>query len=433
MRDNVRSTASSCAARRRGWVAAVVLGLGLIIAGCQVVWIDPETGEVVSGSSSGDSGGRTPLTGDDAPFFLAPKDAELTFPVEMVTVPKGGVGPQYTFEIGKYEIKIRQFVEFLNAADLDGGATEIGANMWFDDNGGVYMRPDHGNSEEFLLCPTEPLDRSSNVQFRPEAPRGQRFGGRAELWDIPVTEVSWYGALKFCNWLTIREGLGLDQRCYAEGPNPEDWRPVVIPADEWQTRDLNDAEKTDLVLNYRGYRLPMDNVGPTNGSISAPENPFNEYYKAAAFDPNGPQTSRIGPGGETVSPLHWIYAVGRDEIDGTDANFFISGDIPETDALHFTSQTPGGYFNGVNALSDGQLTNDTNNTWGIYDMAGNVAEWLQDKSGSTGILRPVIGGTYIASVDQLAAASRKGQRPNENHTWLGFRVMRAPRNPILPE
>ena len=44
-----------------------------------------------------------------------------------------------------------------------------------------------------------------------------------------VLGVSWEGGMKYCNWLTLRDGLGLVQRRYREGTNRLDWAPVTCP------------------------------------------------------------------------------------------------------------------------------------------------------------------------------------------------------------
>src|SRR5262245_464101 len=61
----------------------------------------------------------------------------------MRSVPGGGQpgGPAYGFGMGQYEITNAQFCTFLNDAQLDGGATGRGSNMYFQDDGRVRTSP----------------------------------------------------------------------------------------------------------------------------------------------------------------------------------------------------------------------------------------------------------------------------------------------------
>jgi formylglycine-generating enzyme required for sulfatase activity len=57
----------------------------------------------------------------------------------------------------------------------------------------------------------------------------------------PMMEVSWYGAVAYCNWLSYREGLSKDQWCYLPNERGEYAEGMTIPAD---------------VHQRTGYRLP---------------------------------------------------------------------------------------------------------------------------------------------------------------------------------
>ena len=89
----------------------------------------------------------------------------------------------------------------------------------------------------------------------------------------PVVGVSWYGAVKYCNWLTIDTGRTPAQRCYREGTNTLDWAPVTCSATNWARGVFSDRERADW-LKLKGFRLPMDNC-------SRPTSWINTFFRVS--------------------------------------------------------------------------------------------------------------------------------------------------------
>ncbi len=329
-------------------------------------------------------------------------------------------GPDYDFLIGQYEITNAEYSDFLNDAELDGGATPRGEFMSFAPSGDVTTQ----NGEPIVLL--QPSLPASRLLYEPLAPLGTRYDVEDGFEDHPVVGVSWIGALKFCNWLTLEQGMPLSARCYTEGPSAADWRPVTISAADWAVRDLNQLERAALVTSYPGFRLPMDNLPIDQlGWISNQSNEFNEWHKASAYDPQAPPTSRSGPQGETLEPYHWIYGFGRDVLLPEDANYLGSTDPYDDD------DAPVGFFNSATALTSGVATNDTDNPYQLYDMSGNVAEWGQDQV-RTNARRSIRSGAFDGTPNTCATTHRQSRDAITALPQVGFRVLRVPGIPACP-
>jgi formylglycine-generating enzyme required for sulfatase activity len=78
------------------------------------------------------------------------------------------------------------------------------------------------------------------------------------------------------------------------------------------------------------------------------------------------------------------------------------------------------------------------NTWGLYDVHGNVWEWVWDRHGpypkdpvvdpigpSTGSDRNLRGGSFINELDDIRSAERHWEPPNFTLNRIGLRVVRG--------
>ncbi|MCH8147640.1 MAG: SUMF1/EgtB/PvdO family nonheme iron enzyme, partial [Planctomycetes bacterium] len=340
--------------------------------------------------------------------------------LDLAKVGAGGEvgGPAYDFRIGRFEIRNEDFITFLNDA-LANFDNERGMYVYVDtDTGDVYV-----NTVELGETGVGANDRTT-LMFSPAAAGqiefvGGSYGIVSDAVDYathPVTGVSWFGAVKFCNWLTIQVGIDPDQRCYTEAAadDPDGWHPVTITHTGWSLRDLSDEERESLTTEFLGYRLPMDHGAEVTAA-------FNEWYKASAYDPVAPDVVRVRPFGPDVAPDHWIFGFGRDVIDSVDANFLASGDPFDGFA---PATTPVGFFDGINLLTDLTATRDTDNPYGLYDLSGNVWEWMQDRGDSLDQRRHRGGGWDLTEAfveNTFVSGNLADATPN----WVGFRVVQA--------
>ena len=327
--------------------------------------------------------------------------------VEFALVPSHHVqagGPAYRFRISRYEIRNDQFVAFLNDAIAHPG-DERGAFVFVHSTtGDVYINI----SATGQIGST--VGNRTIKMFSPSVAGQVRFANGAyvvatapnDYSPHPVAGVSWYGAVKFCNWLTVARGLPANTRAYSEAPssNPTGWHPATITASNWAIRDLTPAER-EALLDRLGFRLPMD--GQSNGADA-----FNEWFKAAS----GRQTAGDVPSFDA------LYGFGTIDITALDANFDGSGDAFEP------GTTPVGYFDGVNLLSDGvTATLDTRNAYGLYDMSGNVWEWVQDQSGGDPTRRRNRGGSWRSTPESLRLELSATRPASTTADSTGFRVV----------
>ncbi len=342
--------------------------------------------------------------------------ASLDMPLQRV--PAGGEpnGPDYDFWMGRYEVTVEQYVTFLNNAESNPN-DERGAYLVFDPNNGDVGLPSSERPDDvFDISDTDrtfSLAPHYDLNYDPNLPVGSRYTHDPNDAKYPIVGVSWIGAVKFCNWLTIDRGLDPNQRCYTEGSTLTDWHPVTISTVDWVGRDLSDAERLALV-GYLGFRLPMDNLGLQNGYVDGQPNPYNEWYKAAAYDPNAPGTERTWDNNGnltrpyTIPPYHWRYGFGSDELDLTKANFVIYDD-----ANSVRLPVPVGSYAA------------NSNFYGIHDMSGNVYEWGQDYCNS--IADPIRHASRGKGFNggEPAASLRHYRRVHNGTHFVGFRVLQC--------
>lgn len=200
---------------------------------------------------------------------------------------------------------------------------------------------------------------------------GYRFEAGIGQADLPAQNISWYDAVKWCNALSEMTGK----------------TPLYQPDGEVYRKGRIDLVNADVKWEANGYRLPT-------------EAEWEYAYRA------GTSTSLFwGEYSRQGDPVNHEYAAfhvwGTDEIDG--------GPLP------VGSKKP--------------------NPWGLYDMAGNVEEWVWDRYSieyeavgkknprgpDEGPLRVLRGGSFV--IDRLFTAdTRHPTFPFFINTDTGFRI-----------
>lgn len=196
----------------------------------------------------------------------------------------------------------------------------------------------------------------------------------------PAYYISWFNAVKYCNLLSIQEGLDPCYSYSSEGTNPGSW------SNGWDHNFNNSEYSCDF--NANGYRLPTE--------------------------------------------MEWMYAAkGGNQTEATGYNQY-SGTDEEALLIDYAwyDISPGNSTHPVGTKLPNQL--------GLYDMSGNVDEWSWDITGAydntpqtdptgpdTGTGRISRGGSVHLPAQACTVFTRGYFLPNGNIYHKGFRVVRS--------
>lgn len=264
----------------------------------------------------------------------------------------GGVA--YNYRIGTTEVTNSQYVEFLNAKAASDPLALYSTLMQFESRAGISRSGSNGS---------------------------YTYAAKPSMGNKPVMFVSWYGTIRFANWLSNGQGNG-------------------------------DTETGSYTL-LGGTPAPSNGLSITRSAGATWVLPSeNEWYKAAYHQP-------AAQGGDLDD--YWLFATGSNSAP-TLATASSSGDIsnPGPNVANYNS---GADWNGLhgNVTTVGSAGSLSQGFYGTFDQTGNVYEWNEALINSG---RGIRGGGW--GNGGLQSLNRHNQDPAAFLNAIGFRVALVP-------
>jgi formylglycine-generating enzyme len=308
-------------------------------------------------------------------FSVAAHAAPITYDLVPVGNPgnandtTGFGGVAYDYQIGKYDVTIGQYTDFLNAVAKTDTYSLYNAGMGTNQNiRGISQTGVSGSYSYSVIGPDGVVN-------------GQSGANR------PITYVSWWDSARFANWLANGQPTGAQTSTTTENGayNLANWTSGTAPA--------------------RNVTNP--NTGATPTYVIPTE---NEWYKAAYYSP----VLNSGSGG------YYLYATQSNADPG---NIIGSGSNQANYAPNgvFSVTQSASYSGSQNYLTDvGAFTNSAS-FYGTFDQSGNVFQW-NDLDGTPGSSRGLRGGAWSDNASTLSSSVWFTFGPSGEGNGGGFRL-----------
>jgi len=305
-----------------------------------------------------------------------------TVTIDMVTVGNPGNANDttgygrvtYDYQIGKYEVTIGQYTEFLNAVAKTDTYSLYNTSMGTDQNIRGISRSGVSGSYSYSVI----------------AASGSAPNGGVSAANRPITYVSWWDSARFANWVANGQPTGIQTGTTTENG----------------AYNLNGA--TSGTAPARNVTNP--NTGATPTYVIPTE---NEWYKAAYYSP----VLNSGSGG------YYTYATQSNATPGNvpgsganQANYFT-----DLTTYKYSVTQSGDYDGSQNYLTDVGAFSSSVSAYGTFDQSGNVWEW-NDLTGAPGSSRGLWGGAWDSDAFDLSSSGGNTGDPSGAVSNIGFRL-----------
>ncbi len=276
----------------------------------------------------------------------------------------------HAYQIGKYEVTITQYTEFLNAVASQSDPYALWNNSMMTPNiQGISRSTTNSGKYTYTVMNASSSGNSSA--------------------NMPITGVSWFNAARFANWMANGQPSGIESSNTTENG----------------AYNLNGAKS--------GAAPAKNTINPnTNAAPSYYIPSENEWYKAAYYNPALNNSS----GG------YYVYAT---QSNTTPGNLVGNG----SNLVNYLSDFGNGYCVSQSQLFDPTQTYLTNvgtfagsqSAYGTFDQNGSVWEW-HDMGEIHSLSRGLRGGAWTSTPPYLQSSYRLITIPSTISINVGFRL-----------